>query len=53
MAGYTLTGRALAEPERLCGLEHRMRDSSCWLDRSERSIARNQRTAAAHSSITR
>ena len=28
VAGYTLTGRALAEPERLCVLEHAMRDSS-------------------------
>jgi hypothetical protein len=28
VAGYTLTGRALAEPEEACGLEHAMRDSS-------------------------
>ena len=28
VAGYTLTGRALAQPEEACDLEHAMRDSS-------------------------
>jgi len=27
VAGYALTGRALAQPEEACGLEHAMRDS--------------------------